>query len=133
MTALAEITMTEEMKDFSRPKRAIKFKVDDDVFEATPELAAALVVEFAEEAELIDKDATRPAELIGVMGNLLNRVLLPSSAERLMARLKDTKNPIGIERLLEIIEWLLEQYGLRPTPPDSDSSAGVLSPEDGTN
>lgn len=133
MTALVELPVTEEMKDFTRPKRAIKFKVDDDVFEAVPEIAAGLVVQFAEEAELIDKDTVKPAELIKVLSNLFHYVLPPESATRLISRLSDPKNPLGLDRILEIIQWLLEQYGLRPTEADSDSLAGVLSPVDGTN
>jgi hypothetical protein len=133
MTALLEVPVTEEMKDFTRPKRAIKFKVDDDVFDAVPEIAAGLVVQFAEEAELIDKNDVKPGELIGVMTNLFQYVLPPESSTRLITRLTDPKNPIGLERVLEIIQWLLEQYGLRPTEADSDSSDGVLSPVDGTS
>lgn len=136
MTALIEVPVTEGIKDFSAPKDPIRFKVDDDIFEASPEISAGLVIEFAEKAEMFDKvndEDLVPREILNILVNFFDDMLLPESAEAMARRMKDKKNPIGLERLLSIFQWLLGEYGLRPTEPGSPSLDGSSSPDAGTN
>lgn len=134
---MTEVTMSEEMMDFTLPRKTIKFKIDDDVFEAPPDVAAELMLRFADEASALDADVTgrqpTPGEQLAVMHNLMRMILLPDSAERFIARLSDASRPIGVETFERVTDYLLESYGLRPTESDSPSSSGSDSPGTGTN
>jgi hypothetical protein len=48
-------------------------------------------------------------------------------------RLGDLENPIELEQASEVMIWLLEKYGLRPTQPSSNSADGSGNPASGTN
>jgi len=41
--------------------------------------------------------------------------------------------PIELEQLPEILEWVMGEYGMRPTQSSADSSNGQSSPASGTN
>jgi hypothetical protein len=60
-------------------------------------------------------------------------VLIPASFDQLRARGKDRTNPVEIDQLSDIVLWLLEEYGLRPTQLSSNSSPGPENPASGTN
>lgn len=45
----------------------------------------------------------------------------------------DNAVPIELDQVTEILEWVMGEYGLRPTKPSEDSSDGPSSPESGTN
>jgi hypothetical protein len=48
------------------------------------------------------------------------------------AKLYDRMNPLDSEQANEIMEWLMEEYGLRPTSPSSGSSDGSPTGDGGT-
>lgn len=122
------------MMDFSIGRKSIPFKVDDDVFEAVPDIAAELAMEYASQLEELTKpEAPTIDSQKEVVYSTLRLVLFPESADRFIARLRDQVNPIGQTRFTKITEWLLEQYGLRPTEQDSASSTGSESQDAGTN
>lgn len=127
------VLTSEEMMDFSLPPRNLKFKVDADVFEAVPELATERALTFADEAANMDDDDVTTRQRMDIIEKLFHLVLVPESADRLIARLSDPINPIGPERFQRILTYLMEQYGLRPTEPGSDSSPGSDVRETGTN
>jgi len=120
MTAV-DVPITDEIMDFSSPRQAIRFRVDDDVFEASPQVAAISMIRFADEAERLESPDTTQEDQIKIIENLFRIILTTESAERFIARLADDDRPIGITQFMDITRWLLEQYGLRPTKPDSES------------
>lgn len=105
------------------------FTIDGDVFEGAPVMPAETLMEFASGFNEIGKT---PAENLRTMRNLLEMVLLTDSYQRFAERLRSRENPIDMEQVGDIIPWLLEQYGLRPTRPSSSSADGPPSPESGT-
>lgn len=119
-------------KDFTRKRRTITFRIDDDVFEATPAVPAGVLVEFANSFTDVNAKAG-PAESFGTVMAVLEMVLLPESFKRMAARADDLSNPVEIDQLSDVLLWLLEEYGLRPTQPSSNSSTGPLSPGSGTS
>jgi hypothetical protein len=120
--------------DFSIGRKSIKFKVDDDYFEAVPDIAAELAMEYASQLEqLIQPEEVSLDSQKEVVYSTLRLVLFPESADRFIARLRDQENPIGQQRFTKITQWLLEQYGMRPTEQDSASSTGSESQDAGTN
>lgn len=121
------------MKDFSRPRERIEFKIDGDTFEATPAVPAEILVEFANRFTDVNTKPSTPGEQFATVTAVLQLVLLPESFKRLTARARDLDNPVEIDQLSDVILWLLEEYGMRPTQPSSSSSTGQASPASGTN
>ena len=119
------------MKDFTRERKEIKFKIDADVFEAARAIPGEILAEFATKFSGIS-DAP-PSEHLPAMLGAVEMVLVPESFKRFRTRLSDLENPIDIEQIGEVITWLLGEYGLRPTQLSSDSATGQLSPESGIN
>lgn len=130
---MTSVNATDDMMDFSLPPRNLRFRVDADVFEAVSELATEQALLFADEAELLGDEHASAQARLDVIKKLFHLVLLPESAERLVARLSDTTNPIGPDRFMKILTYLMELYGLRPTEPDSDFSTGSDVRETGTS
>lgn len=125
------VPLDDEVMDFSSPRKSLKFKVDGDLFEAAPDVAAELAIEFMDLSNKIDETESTPEQQIAVLHAMFNMVLFPESAERFIGRLRDTQNPIGYEKINRIVKWLFESYGLRPTESDAPSSSGSDSPESG--
>lgn len=113
-----------EIKDFTKKRHPIQFKVDDDIFDAAPVVAAQTMIDFTESMSSADPTKMSPKEMVGLLGNVIEMVLLPSSLTRFKERMRDRVNPIDLEQLDEIVSWLFEEYGMRPTQEPSSSSAG---------
>lgn len=133
------VAADDEMMDFSLERASIKFRVDDDVFEAVPDIAAELAMEYAEKIERLQRSDGDDDEHVDMQAqkeiiySTLRLVLYEESAERFIARLSDQRRPIGQVRFGNITTWLLEQYGMRPTTSDSASSTGSESQDAGTS
>ncbi len=123
--------MDEPLKDFSRPRTRVRFAVDGDVFDAPPVIPAQVLMEFASRSKAA-ADAGSLDQRLAVVLDTLETILMPESYALLSARIRDKDRPVGLEQLNDILEWLLEQYGLRPTRPSGDSSDGSPNPESGT-
>lgn len=118
------------MKDFTRARERIEFAIDGDLFEAAPALPGKTLTEFAK--RFADISTTDLSDRLDVFADALSMVLLPDSNAMFQKRFEDLANPIELDQASEVIMWLLEQYGLRPTQPSSPSSSGPPSPASGT-
>lgn len=120
----------EEIKSFSKPRKSIRFQIDDDVFHAAPAIPAETLV------RLVSDWTNAQSEPLGAQyegfRDLIGLVLLPPSFERFSARMASREDPIEIDQVSDVIVWLLGEYGLRPTKPSSDLSDGLPSPASGT-
>jgi hypothetical protein len=134
------MTPTDEgVRDFSRPK-TIKFRLDHvggqlagqpEYFNAVPALPALHLVQFANAMEQMDeKDAGEQAH---VFKDIYELVLTEESAERFIARMSDKNDPISLPQAMEIVEWIMSEFGMRPTQPSEASSDQSASPGDGTS
>lgn len=119
------------IRDFSRKRERLVFRIDDDEFEAAKALPGKTLARFAKRFADIEK--TPFDEQLNVFADALGMVLLPDSNALFQKRLDDLTNPIELEQASDVIQWLLEHYGLRPTEPSSDSSTGPVSPAPGTS
>ena len=119
------------VKDFSRARERHIFRIDDDVFEAATALPGKVLARFA--ARFSDIDNTPADKQLDAITDALGMVLLPASNALFQKRLDDLQTPIELEQATDVIQWLLEQYGLRPTEPSSDSSSGLPSLASGTS
>jgi hypothetical protein len=121
-----------EMRDFSKKRTDIFFRVDDDVFQAARGVPAEVLLGFATEFQNMDTTTTVDQQLKAFRA-LLDVVLMPESLERFNERMRDRENPIEIDQVEEIVTWLMEQYGLRPTEPSFSSPGGPPVPASGTS
>ena len=64
---------------------------------------------------------------------MIDLVLRDESANRFKARMEDKDSPITMKQIMDVLPWLMEKYGLRPSEPSSTSSPGFETPDDGTN
>lgn len=118
-------------KDFTRKRKRLTFTIDDDTFEAASVLPADVFAQFVTlYNDRVQVDTM--VEQIGMLKQALELALLPESWQRFAARLADKTNPIDDDQLSDVIMWLLEEYGLRPTQPSPPSSDGSASPASGT-
>lgn len=113
----------EEIFDFSTGAKRIKFRIDDDTFEAISDLPALSAMEFGQHANTLDtsSDLKDQAKALETMFRL---VLTPKSAEIFIDRLTNVNKPIGARQMNSITMWLMEKYGFRPTVPSEASSDG---------
>lgn len=120
------------MKDFSRERNKIQFKINDDIFECRPELAADVLLDFTEKFGAVKEDGDG-SDSRAILTEVLEEVLQPPSFTRFRQRMADRDNPIGMVQVNQVIEWVFEEYGLRPTQPSDISSPGQPDPGSGTN
>lgn len=121
-----------EIKDFSKARKRLRFRVDDDVFEATPAIPAEVMIQFAEKFSSADPSKMSVADQLLIFREMLETVVLPGSMTRLRERMSDSANPVDMDQLDAIVSWLFEEYGMRPTEASSASSSGDALPETGT-
>lgn len=132
---MVDVNGNVEIADFSIPPN-IKFRVNDDVFEAYPEIPLPLV----QKAAALSQASKNTEDLLDrvtavFVGNASEfGLLVPTAGERFRHRVyEDRVQPIGVTTVMKILPWLLEQYGLRPTAPSAVSSATSDGPASGTS
>lgn len=122
---------TPAIKDFTRKRERLVFRIDDDTFEAATAIPGDMLTEFA--TRYADIGSAPVEQQLAVMKDALSLVLLPESHAQFTKRLSDLEHPIELEQTVEVVQWLMEVYGNRPTQPSSPSASGQPSPESGTN
>lgn len=115
----------EEIFDFTGKPKSLKFKIGDDYFEPIPELPGLAGMEFmaymAQMESIGVEDAEKQADLVERMFRML---LKKDSADVFIERLKSTEKPIGVAKMNGVMQWLMGEYGLRPTEPSEPSPDG---------
>lgn len=119
-------------RDFTRARKRLTFRIDDDVFEAAPVLPGDVYAEFVTHYTGTGEQQTYQQQH-DQLKDAVRLALLPESFERFASRLNDKTNPIDDDQMSDVILWLLEAYGMRPTSPSQSSSDGQSSPESGMN
>lgn len=94
-----------------------QFFINDDLFLAAPALPLGIAGQLAAfkgalEAEAVDK-----------LLDFFDLILLDASAQLFRERAFSKDKPIPMTQVMPIINWLLEEYGMRPTQPSADSSS----------
>lgn len=121
-----------EIKDFSKVRKAIQFRVDEDVFHAASAIPAEVLIQFTEAITTSDPTKMSPKEQVGILRGMLEVVLVPESLTRFRERMADVHNPIELDQINDIVTWLFEEYGMRPTVESVSSPNGASPPEPGT-
>jgi len=119
-------------KDFTKKRETISFTIDDDTFHAHPGIPAETLMEYGAKFEGLDLEKSTVLDKLAVYKDALELCMEPTSFQRFTARLKDTSHPIDGDQLDQVLTWLFEQYGMRPTQPSVNSPDGPSSPAAGT-
>lgn len=79
-----------------------------------------------------DEGLTTDAKM-KMMVDFFADIMRPESATLFRESVKrGAENPIGVKTINQLVPWLLEVYGLRPTPESSESSDGSTD-DDGSS
>lgn len=114
------------MKDYSESLEPIRFKVNNDIFEAVASLPGAYVRELTSlvkgsgGVEELDNSAKLDAVF-----NFLDKILLPGSAERFAERMNSKTEPIGFKQVVNIFSDLLADYLDSETPEETEAKVGL--------
>lgn len=119
-------------RDFSRKRKRLNFTIDGEEFEAATGLPGDIYAEFVTAYSSVAEGAAYQ-EVHDSLKRALSTVLLDESWARFDARLRDKSNPIDDDQMSDVVIWLMEEYGMRPTQPSQPSSDGPASPESGTS
>lgn len=114
-------------KDFTGDGGKIQFAISGETFTALDDIPLAYMGKLAEIGEGIAGDGGTD-KIIQIFKALLE----PESFTRFEAAVRgESSVVVGISRVKEIIPWLLEMYGLRPT--EASSGSGITSSESGAS
>jgi hypothetical protein len=119
-----------EIKRFGGSLEPKKFYIHDDLFEAAPELPLGLLADLARLRNVTEEVEKNGIESIYM---ILDNLLFDESAALIRKRASNKRKPVGVVQIMELIPWLLEQYGLRPTQPSQLSSSGSSDGTTGTS
>lgn len=115
-------------KDFSPSPEPITFRFAPDDFECVSVIPLDGLVQLAAIGRQINEN-TGP-EQMKIVYEFFDLICLPDSAAKLRERCaQGSANPIGLTLITDVLPWLMEQYGLRPTQPSDESSDGS-TPDD---
>lgn len=124
---MAEIV---KIMDFAAGETAPDFWVGDDHFDCVPDIPLGMMQQLANLRD-IQKIVTETGNLVGLL-KIFDELLTPESATLFRVCVEEKKT-IGIRRIMKILPWMMEQFGLHPTQPSSPSSPGSNDGEIGTS
>lgn len=126
--------------DFTRRKPRPTFRIGRERFEGKVEVPALAMMRFSLRQQALAKASGAEGDEItedslNAMTDMIKLMLRKESADRFLAAMdgdSDDENAtvIGIDTFNQALQWLMGEYGMRPTGPSSDSSDG--SPETST-
>lgn len=115
---------SDDVPDFAPTRPRPTFMVGGEVFQGKVEIAALPMMRYAIRASKMDTEEGLTEEAMETTLSMIRLMLTKESAERLIARMDDDDNPVGMDAFNKLVPWLMEQYGMRPTEPLSDSADG---------
>lgn len=119
------VTDSIRFRDFSTSPEPVTFRIAPDTFECWPEIPLDSLIELSTLSTMTDRKAQMDA-----VKDLIDAVMSPEQAavfrRRCRPGTKEEPNtsPIGVRHIQDLLPWLMEAYGLRPTPPSSESEDG---------
>lgn len=112
---------TVDIQDFTIREKRIRFKVDEDRFEAFAILGLHTMQELVRVSKNIG-EVTKTGDY-SALTELFSKLLVPDSAMRLNRRImsSDPDESLDVKRqVIPILHYLLEKHGVRPTQQPSD-------------
>ena len=113
-----------KFKDFGSPvapeAEKVEFELCGDTFSFRPQIPGKTMLDFARRTS----DDSNASENAGVLLDFFQSVMYPESHARFDVLISDPDKAISLESLMEIVSWLMETYGSRPTERSEPSSTG---------
>ncbi len=122
-----------QFKSFARARPKIEFDCgpDAEVFEAYPVMPPTQLQEMLNIIKRVRSvgtdDTDRAAKSFQMMEDFFQLILRDESYTRFQKKLQDKENGVQIDELMEVFQWLIERYGLRPSQSPNSSSDGSPS------
>lgn len=113
-------------KDFSLSAEPVTFRIAPDDFECWPEIPLDSLIELS----TLNMNGGDRKEQFDKLKDFFDGIMPPEQAARLRERCRpSTKeapnpHPIGMRHIQNMLPWLMEVYGLRPTQPSDESEDG---------
>lgn len=104
-----------EFKDFTDDRKPIRFMAQGEKYECHEALSIATTQEIATAAANVNED-----NVLDGLDTFFSIVMDEDNASRLAAQMRSKTNPLTTAQSVNIMHWVLERYGLRPTQPSSD-------------
>jgi hypothetical protein len=119
------------MKDFTKKREPIWFRINGVALRAKPAIGMATVQRAMNLNESLSSSAggEKLAKLSELFGILLHRDSL-ADFERVVA---DEDDPVDPSQLADMLHYVMERQGLRPTQPLPESSGSPLNGQPGTH
>lgn len=114
-------------RDFTKKRSAVFFNLDGERFDCAPAVPVTSLQELANYAGEVNSN-----NAADFLQKFFGLVMDADNQSRIAARMVDKTNPLDMDQALEIMHWLLEAYGMRPTQSSSDISTGSPTDGDGT-
>ncbi len=131
------MTETTVFRDFTVKRRRIHFVIDGEEFDArkalsVAKLQAAMTKFRSAQGEV---EAVTADTILEKLSGALELVLKPESYQRfiIMMNDEDRDEPIDVPQLMDIFQWLIGQYSVRPTEALPDSSTSSETDNAGTD
>lgn len=105
----------DEGDDQAPAKEPITFTLKGEEFTAVPEIQGTVLMDLVKRSAAED-----PAESFDMMLELFDNALEDESLERFKALIKDKHRVVSIEKLTEVVSFLIEEYANRPEEPRED-------------
>lgn len=99
----------DEGEDKAPAKEPITFKLKGEEFTAIPEIQGLVLMDLVKRSQSED-----PTESFEMMMELFDNALEDESLERFRALVKDKKRIVSLEKLTEVVSFLIEEYANRP-------------------
>lgn len=104
--------------------------MDGDTFVAPAKIPPIRLADISTLAAEIGK-AEKLRQKLEAIADVFDQILTPESAPRFRERILSNDGDVAFdlnEQVMPLLQWLMEEYGLRPTQPSPPSSDG---PSDG--
>lgn len=102
----------------------IDFDIDGEVFHCHAQMAAGVLMKFADftSSEGGDDDISGP-QIIGAVRDFFKAALVQADRQRFFDLLEDPERYVDLTTLIDIATWLGQQYTARPTGAPSVSTS----------
>lgn len=141
--------------DFTPTKERPTFRVHAETYLGKIEIPTGLMLKYSARMAALSKkgdDITEEEDLLETL-SMFRMMLLRESADRLIGHFhmvpdgatddemeriaqeaEDDPNAVGFETFMKLLPWMMEQYGMAPTLPSSESPDGSpQNPDDGSS
>lgn len=120
-----------QIMDFAADDEEIEFYVGPDRFVCVPDVPLGMMQKVTQLRNIRAVVEEQGGDLEPIL-QIFDELLTPESAT-LFRECITVKKTIGVRRLMKILPWIMEKYGLRPTQPSTPSLDGSVDGESGTS